>query len=513
MKAPLASYSNDWKAWLADSDRRATPLFHLVAIALTPLTGASAEGASRGMVLWLLLAGFGAAITAFGLTGHRDLAIVGGTATLLLPVLPASSLNYYNDLPMTALIWCSVGVTLIARRRGSVALGGLGGMLFAAACITRWSALPQGLPFLFGALIVPLAQDKREPWLRRALVTLAVVGLGTSLVGYFFSISTASWSEIGKITLGEGQESSGPLQSLFRRFQLPGLPKVTSYLIRTVTAIFSPVLALLAVVGTARWLRGPRQGILLFATGLIGNAVFLLFLLPPFEARFLSPLAPALVLPVVLGWAAAQPRVKTVVATAWVVIALGVVWDVHHGSPNFLNQRFNLNVNEYLGPERMPQDHRGRGLSLDCGDPAVGWSRADQAAIRPPFSPDRELLFSYLRSCGAETLIVGHAALQDPADSTWWEYRMGLHTLLSPQDKFERLIISPSESLPQDQPEGGYPLKNALLVLRNKPIIEAEFSRAGWHRVGSFELPDHPGLIVWGTEKVKACPLGVQSQL
>lgn len=506
LQAPLSTYPDDWKGWIADHDRRATPLFHIVAIALTPLTGPSAEGAARGMVLWLLLIAVGAGMTAFGLTGQRDLAVVGGTATLLLPDLPASSLNYYADLPMIALIWCSVGVTLIARRRGSVSLGALAGALFAAACITRWSAIPHGVPFLFGALVCPVNQGGREVLSRRVLVTLAVAVVGSGLVGYFFSISTASWTELGKITLGEVHEDAGPLGSLFRRFQAPGIPKVASYLIRLVTAVFSPLLALLALMGTARWLGGARVGARLFGLGLFGNAVFLLFLLPPFESRFLSPLAPALVLPGVLGWATARPRIRTVVASFWVTISLAVVWDVHHGQPSFLNQEFNINSNDRFGPERMPQDHRGRGISLDCGDPAAGWFRADAAAMRPIFSPNREALFSYITSCGAQTLVVEDAALQDGADATWWEYRMGLHTLLSPDAAFSQVLIAQSEWLPLDDLAGNSLPEATLMLLRTGPVDEMVFREAGWHRVGAFEPIGHPGLTVWGTADIEACP-------
>jgi hypothetical protein len=510
LQAPPQTYSYDWKSWLADSDRRSTPLFHIVAIVLTPLTGPSAEDAARGMFLWLLLVGLGAGVTAFGLTGQRDVAIVGGTATLLLPVLPASSLNYYNDLPMTALLWCSVGVTLLARRKGSLTLAALAGMLFAAACVTRWSAIPHGLPFVFGALVFPVGQGVREASLRRVLVSLTVVVVGAGLVGYFLSISTASWDELGRITLGEAEEDFGAIHSLFRRFQPPGLPRIASYAIRLLTAIFSPALALLALMGTARWVVGARQGAPLFVLGLVGNAVFLLFLLPPFEDRFLSPLAPALVLPAVLGWATASPRIRAAVAAAWVAIALGVVWDVHHGHPNFLNQRFSININERFGPERMPHDHRGRGLSLDSGDPAVGWCRADDAATRPIYSPKRESLFSYLRSCGAKTLVVADAALQDSADGTWWEYRMGLHTQLFPQSRFSRVVTSASASLPQVELAGRGPQEGTLLLLRTQPVNEAEFGMDGWHRVGTFELPNHPGLTVWGTADVEACPEAVR---
>jgi hypothetical protein len=449
------------------------------------------------MVLWLLLVGLGAGITTWGLTGRPNLAIAGGTATLLLPGLAAASLDYYYDLPMTALLWCSFGTVLVARRVGSVSLGGLGGLLFAGACLMKWSAIPQGLPFLGAALVCPLPRRTEQTAKTRLLVVPAILVVGGGLLALFSTISTASWHEMMNITLGEGLQDPGLLGRLLGTLQPPDLGRVGAYLFRSATALFSPLLALLTLLGTWRWLISARQGWLLFGLGALANAVFLLCLVPPADERFLYPLVPALVLPAVLGWATAGPRVRAAVSAAWVAISLAVIWDVHHGQPSIFNQPWETHL--------VP-NYRGRGVSLDSGDPAVGWFRADDAAQRRVFSPTRERLFDYLSSCGGKTLGVTQGALQDHADITWWEYRVMLEQLQPDETEFPDLL-----SVEWDEQQGSVrnsvlPERAALLVLRARPKGEPAIGAGGWHRVGQFALADHPGLEVWGTSDQPPCP-------
>jgi len=494
------SHPRGWTGWIQGLDQQYPPLLHVITISATPLIGPGAEGVGRAMVLWLLLVGLGAGITTWGLTGRPTLAIAGGTASLLLPALPAASLDYYYDLPMTALLWCSFGTVLVARRFGSVSLGGLGGLLFAAACLMKWSAIPQGLPFLGAALICPLPRRTEQSAKTRLLLVLAILGVGGGLLALFSTISTASWHEMRYITLGEGQRDLGLLGSLLGTLQIPDSSRVVAYLFRSVTAIFSPLLALLVLLGTWRWLISARQGWLLFGFGALANVVFLTFLVPPSDERFLYPLAPALVLPAVLGWATAGARVRAAVSAAWVAISLAVIWDVHHGQPSIFNQPWET---------QLVPDYRGRGVSLDSGDPAVGWFRADQAANRRVFYPARERLFDYLLSCGGETLAVTQGALQDHADITWWKYRVMLEQLQPGETGFADLL-----SVEWDEQQGSVgnsvlPERAALLVLRARTEAEPAIGAGGWHRVGQFAFPDHPGLEVWGTSDRPTCPQGL----
>jgi len=489
--------TSGWASWIQQLDQQYPPLLHIIAKVSSPLTGIDAEDVGRAMVLWLLVVALGAGLTAWGLTGRSRIGMAAGTATLLVPALPATSLDYYYDLPMTGLLWCSVGAILVARRRGSVFGGALGGLLFSAACLMKWSAIPQGLPFLVGALVLPLPSLSSESRVRQAMITIAAVITSGTLLFQFTAISMASWQEMGSVTLGEGQESLSRLGRLFRTFRIPGPPKIGTYLLRMVTALLSPLIAGLVVLGTVQWLRNTRPGALLFGLGLSVNAVFLLCFVPPADERFLYPLVPALVLPAVFGWASVRPKLQAAGAIAWVVISLGVIWDVHHGAPGPLNQSWQTN----------PQsDYQGRGLSLDSGDPAVGWFRADDAATQNIFAPSREGLFSYLRACGGETLVVGQAALQDHADATWWGYRVALQQAHSTEHTFARLVITDPQSLTGSVAEAELPQSSGLLVLRNTHGQDLSIGPTGWQRVGAFTLPGHPGLTVWGTGDMKRCP-------
>ncbi len=489
--------TNSWSGWIQQLDQQYPPLLHAIATAASPITGISAEEVGRAMVLWLLAVALGAGLTAWGLTGRSRVAMAAGTATLLVPALAATSLDYYYDLPMTGLLWCSVGTILVSRRKGSVLGGALAGVLFSAACLMKWSAIPQGLPFLFGALAFPLPTLASESKTRRALITVAALITSGVLLFQFTAISMASWQEMGSVTLGEGQESLSRIGRLFRTFRIPGPPKIGTYLLRTVTALLSPLLAGVVVLGTVQWLRSARPGALLFGLGLAVNAVFLLCFVPPADERFLYPLVPALVLPAVFGWASVRPRLRAAGAVAWIVISLAVIWVVHHGAPGLLNQAWKTN----------PQsDYRGRGLSLDSGDPAVGWFRADDAADRDVFAPDREELFAYLRSCGGETLVVAQAALQDHADATWWDYRVALQKLHSTEDTFARLMIANRRALAGSVTEPALPHSSGLLILRNTPGQDSAVGPSGWRLIGEFKPQNHPGLTVWGTSDLKRCP-------
>lgn len=489
--------TNGWIGWIQQLDQQYPPLLHVLATAAAPVTGITAEDVGRAMVVWLLLVGMGAGLTAWGLTGRPRVAIAAGTATLLVPALPAASLDYYYDLPMTGLLWCSVGAILAARRGGSILGGALAGVFFAAACWMKWSAIPQGLPFLFAALAFPLSNLAPESKTRRFLITLATLIASGVLLFQFRAISIASWQEMGSVTLGEGEENLSRLGRLFRTFRIPDPPKIGTYLLRMVTALLSPLLAGIVILGTVQWLRRARTGALFFGLGISANAVFLLCFVPPADERFLYPLVPALVLPAVFGWASFGPRLRNSVAVAWVVVSLWVIWDVHHGAPGLLNQAW----------KTTPQsDYRGRGLSLDSGDAAVGWFRADDAANRNVFSPDREDLFAYLIACGGETLVVAQEALQDHADATWWDYRMALQKLHSPEDTFARLMIANPRTLAGSITELALPEMASLLILRNIPGQKLAVGPSGWRLNGAFKPQDHPGLTVWGTSDMRRCP-------
>jgi hypothetical protein len=175
-----------------------------------------------------------------------------------------------------------------------------------------------------------------------------------------------------------------------------------------------------------------------------------------------------------------------------------VVWDIHHGQPNFFNQPWETDL--------VPDQYRVPGVSLHSGDHAVGWFRADDAANRRVFYPARERLFDYLLSCGGETLAVAQQALQDHADITWWEYRVMLEQLQPGETEFAELL-----SVEWDEQQGSarnsvLPERAALLVLRARPEVEPTIGAGGWHRVGQFALPDRPGLEVWGTSDRPPCP-------
>lgn len=482
--------------WLQALDVQYPPLLHLVSIGLSPVVGASDLAVNRSMVLWLLALALGAGLAGRGLTGKSAVGLATGVGTLTVPAFTASALHYYYDLPMTALLWCSLGCVLMARRSHALPLGIAAGLLFAGACLVKWSALPQGIPLLLGALLVPLPEEGwgRRAWIERLRVAGPTLLCAALVLFAFTQVSTSSWREMGAITLGEPGQQSRP--SLLQSLHLPDSSKVGAYIGRTVTALFSPLLSVLVVLGLLRWVFRDRRGWPLLALGLVGNIGFLLFLVPPADERFLFPVVPALILAAVLGTAGCSRRVRTGAATLWVVLALSVTWDVHHGSDGPLSWTWESSMFGGL---------RGRGLSLDSGEEAVGWTRADDAARERALHPGREELYNGIVACGAQTLIVERGALSGPADMTWWRYRNFLQQAGGRDESFDSVVLFDDVASAGGLEGHGQSGSRALIVRGSGGGPQSPPSFGTWVHLGSLEWEDRGPIHVWVSPDIPSC--------
>ena len=101
---------------------------------------------------------------------------------------------------------------------------------------------------------------------------------------------------------------------------------------------------------------------------------------------------------------------------------------------------------------------------MEASSQGVGWIRADDAAARRSFAPKREQLFELLLACGAKTLLVPKAALQDDADMTWWSYRVALQRYETSGQAFVRLSSADELEEAGSLAAMGLPAESALLI-------------------------------------------------
>ena len=417
-------------------DSQYPPLLHRVTITLSPLLGHSAEGVSRGMVIWWLLLGLSVTAVAHLWTGSRRFGLTAGLGTFLVPVFGASSLHYYFDLPLAALTWTCVAFVLGARRLiesnkmnlgAGITLALAGGCCFTLAALMKWSALPQATPLVLGALVTPLREPGGGPLstTRRRLLSMTLVGLAVGLVALlsvqsYLQGSSASWDEMQRITLSPGPGHYPPIAELhpsLQSFHIPALGKLQTYAALVPGRIYSPILTLLVIFGLALWMRRGAPGWDWGLLGVGGNLSFLLFLIPPTDERFLYLVAPLPVMLALKGLDETWPRLQPAVVVVWSSVSLGVLADAHHGEDSPLSRPWEVS---------FVQDTVGRGLGISSGDPAAGWRRADAPLSRPHFDLQHEALFEEIILCKADSLTVSPEALVDPSDETWWRYRTDL---------------------------------------------------------------------------------------
>lgn len=402
------------------------PGLHWTMAAAGHVTGHEERAIGRAMVAWLVLLALAAGVVTRQVTGKPADGWLAVGATACVPGLAAVSLTYYFDLPMTAWLWCAVAWMVALRPRSPEAAGIGAGALWFAAAITKWTALPFGAVMLGGALLVHLPGESwtRKEVLRRLRAAAALALVTGLLLQAWFGASTTSWEAMSDITMGDSgawsaQNSTGGLGGLVTsvadKLQPMSIARLGSYPANLLSAVLSPVVAVLLATLAGLWLWRDRRGLWLVAGTVIGQWAVLFWLVPPLDPRFLLTLTPALVLAGVLGLEQVPERARVGVLALWMGLCLLVIADVHHGERSALNHRWPDPATQYQGP------WTGRGLSLDSTDPKTGWRRADM--VERPFAPGKEQLWDRVVACGAHDLVVEEGALADWTDLAWWTYR------------------------------------------------------------------------------------------
>ncbi len=423
--------SGDWGRLLREADNAFPPLLHLITVSLGEYSGHRAEDVVWSGLLWLFLLAGSIGLAGFALSRRVSVGLAAATAGLLLPAAHAFATRYYYDLPMMAALWAAVAAGLLLWERRPVLGGVLAGLLWLAACLLKWLALPFGAPMLVGAALCSTgAQSGGRRRLRGLLLTCAVCAVLVvaylAVVGPHHSLR-AMLNDVVADPVGDAVPEAGdgvPISAVSQPeppvagLQAPTVLRLVFYPLRLLTSVFSPGLSLLALFLGAVWLRGPRAGMPLLVTVVLGHGAFLLFAVRPLDDRFVLVGAPLGVLVGVLGWQALSPSLRKGVGVLTLVLGLLVALDFHSSFtlPGSSSEVELIRVTEQPGVAV-------RGLSLVDSVEQRGWSRWSEDQDNK--TALREQLWKTLAHCSAMKLRI---AAEDPivsehGDLFWFKYR------------------------------------------------------------------------------------------
>ena len=168
-------------SFLREADREYPPILHVVTLVQGALFGHDAETASLLMLAWMFLLSASMAwlVTASG--GSQRAAMATAAGTLCVPALHGCATRYYFDLPMTAVLWSAVAIFFALSPKHPFRGALVSGLVFAAAALTKWTAIPFGATMAFGALLAQTWTLRCEgmpwrPYLPRATAGLVIGG-------------------------------------------------------------------------------------------------------------------------------------------------------------------------------------------------------------------------------------------------------------------------------------------------------------------------------------------------
>jgi len=461
-----ADWGAPWEA-LVEADQSFPPLLHVLTGMLGEWTSHSAEWAASMSVLWLLLLSFAVGVVASELAARRSVGFAAATGLLLLPAAHGFATRYYYDLPMTALLWCSAASFLRYRQRAPLLGGGLAGLLLGAAALTKWPALAFGAPLIFGAFLCT-GSEGRPRWRQRSLALgsatlVCSLGVPSFLAGRGDETSLARMARVGLDSAPPHTwtaEWAGPiglvLSRISSRLGLFGWDDVTFYLLRSVTSVFSPLLAGLVLLLLIRWLARGRSGWRFVGTVLLGHACFLLGLVPLLDDRFLLPAAPALIVAATIAWSGLSPGLRKGVGATILTAGLLVALDFHASPSTPWNQPLILSHGDH---DTVPCT-LARGLGAASSVEHRGWSRADSlehslttttrgcvSPRRQPRSSHRDPVWQAIQACSSPSLgiPVETQLFTAQGDKEWFTYRAILDELAPGGRATEVVGICPTE--------------------------------------------------------------------
>jgi hypothetical protein len=474
---------------------------------VAPLVGWRAEGVAPliGMGSAAILAAAAGAV-AWRLSGRASVVRAVVLGTLLLPAVHGASLRYYYDLPMSAALWAALGLFALGSHRRPLLAGASVGLLAFAACMIKWTTVPFLLPMLLGLSLTAERgeQDRLAGWTRGLSWPSAhrMRSLGFALVVWALFVGVFLW------VLGEPNS----LLAMLRESDVAEVDyraalgtRAGFYLLGGVFAVFSPLLAVAALVLVALWCRGGAFGWPFVAACALGHLGFLLLFVRPVDERFILTLAPALVIAAALGWDGLLPPWRGRLARALPALGLAVALDFHHLPRTDLTPTLTINLEtNSTGDFGLPIGGVvTRGVGAGSSVEQRGWARSDE--VEAERRGLRSALSEWLDECQpvGVAAISGGPLIGAGGDHAWLDYEDGLAQVEERRVRSVAIFNLDCDE-PEDLPDGVLfltPARGSGAV--PPPCLVGE----AWRHARAIEDPvGGVGLTVWTREGHPICP-------
>ncbi len=437
--------------WLVQGDHDFPPLIHAIGAPAGFVIGHGEADIARLGLVWVLLLALATASVAISLSDSKRLGVAAFVTAVLLPPFHAASLNYYFDLPMTALTWCCIAVVIAGQDRRPVLSGAVAGLFLFLAGLAKWSALPMAPPVLLGIMLChkPAELPAIQQWKRRLICGLSLSLSTLGLLAGYWKLSTRSWNRMMHMTyqtdLDPGSEFInsgtaldavmgivGGLPTLFDPSRHLSAEPFAFYSIRGVFCFLSPPLAVLLALLLVAWISRSRQAWPLLAATVLGYLILFTLVIPTLDERFLLTPAPVLIVLAMLGLQRLPRALAGVIGISYIATALWVAWDFHHteydDNPGVGRDVQVAGEGEFHRIwQEVDLERNGLGLQ-SASDAQWGWMRYDQP--QPTYLHLRERLWDQLILCDARAVLVEDQLTETGmGEGLWWAYRNELARL------------------------------------------------------------------------------------
>ncbi len=527
----------DGESLVAALDDSFPPFLHVMALPLTWLFAGRVGPVVAWGVVWVLFFGLAVGRIATLVSGRAEAGVLVAAGVFLLPGLHGSAARYYFDLPMSMFLWLSVAALMHDWHRRPWIGGVSGGLLGAAACLTKWTALPFLVVMIVGAALTAQVDEagvKPRRDLQSRLQALTAYGLSLAIVTGSWLLAagpdnslafTTKESALGGSHEGEGGgfvEAVLGMPATLLRSDPDRAHRLEEHLEGLTFAVFSPLLLAATLILIALWtLRSRRGGALVLGT-VVGQLGFLIVWIKPIDERFLLGLAPALVLAGGLGLDTLPARLRSLVAGALAAAGLLVAVDFHHLPKTPLTS---LGTEwEMWGPRfaPYPPPPRPRGLGASTSAQGRGWVRRDEAQDHR--SALRAALLDRVEGCqiGLFAALDGKPFITVDGSHDWLGFEMQRRLLDAPQQEVPNVFPLNWEPDPDYQPipgdfsapaihrcidEDELPQSTVVLTDAGERLVPPRCpANAAWTHVATVDDPDGGwGLALWSPFGVDVC--------
>jgi hypothetical protein len=527
--------------WLLQGDHDFPPLIHVLGAPGGFVVGHGEAEIARMGLIWVLPLALAVGSVAYSLSASKRLGIAGFVMTALLPPFHAASLNYYFDLPMTALVWCSIAILIAGQDRHPILAGSVAGLFLFLSGLAKWSSLPMAPPVLLGIMLCrrPSELGVLQRWKQRLLCALALSVSTGALLASYWQLSTRSWNRMMHMTYGtnldpgsEFLRSSTAMDAVMSIVN--GLPTLFDpgrhfstepfafYSIRGVFCFLSPPIAVFLALLFGLWCWKSRTAWPLFATTVAGYLVLFTLVIPTLDERFLLTPVPVFLLLVLLAWRTLPRTAAGLIGAAYIATALWVAWDFHHtpvrydpgpdGGPQDAGSSEFLRIWQEVELER-----HGIGLQ-SASDSQWGWMRNDQP--QPVYLRLRERLWEQLVRCEVDAVLVQEQLTATGiGEGLWWAYRNELARLRgeyafdsiqgfteSVNDVFTGASLEVAELVSEDLVVAlsSYDLRQPNIPRGSPGVIGDDWTLRAVADRGKTEGTSH--LAIWTPEGSQRCP-------